>query len=343
MAAGRQLHVPRPARLYRRRPWPDAGFRQRLRHHALARHARAQARRRSARVHAGDHGVPQRAAAADRLQGQCLCACAPARASRLHRRQALRRGRQPGRRIPHRRPVHLDRLYPQRPRHPVSAPQDRSDRAACRLQCRQPFRQVAGQCAGAVSARRAVPDRRRHAVRVRAGDPSARRAAARARAGAARPVRPFRVGSGVRAARTLRQRDPRQDRRVSRQRLQRPRFGLLSVLPGRPAGAGPLHHRPLRRPDSRGRTRHARGGYRRHRAQLDRRARRRAGSDQRAGQGAGTACPLSQTRSRSASTRPIRPPIAAGDIRIIEGLERAASARRRFPSPATRKSSARSD
>ena len=43
----------------------------------------------------------------------------------LHRRQAIRRRRPPGRRIPHRRPVHLHRLYALDPHDSVSAPQGR--------------------------------------------------------------------------------------------------------------------------------------------------------------------------------------------------------------------------
>ena len=37
-----------------------------------------------------------------------------------------------------------------------------------------------------------------------------------------------------------------EDRRVPRQRLPRPRLGILSVFPGRPAGARAFHHRPFR-------------------------------------------------------------------------------------------------
>ncbi len=55
------------------------------------------------------------------------------RLSRLYRRQALRRRRQPDRRIPHRRAVHLDRLYAHRAQHSLSAPQDRRRRSARRL------------------------------------------------------------------------------------------------------------------------------------------------------------------------------------------------------------------
>ena len=78
---------------------------------------------------------------------------------------------------------------------------------------------------------------------LRARDPAARRAAARARAAAARPLRPLRLGPGVRAARALRQRRPQAIGDYLAERLQGPRRGLLSVLPGRPAGARPFHHR----------------------------------------------------------------------------------------------------
>ncbi len=88
-----------------------------------------------------------------------------------------------------------------------------------RLRSRRPFRQGAGQRAGDLSARRAVPDRRGHALPVRAGDPAARRAAARARAAAPRPVRPLRLGPRLRAARPLRQRRAQGDRRLSRRGL----------------------------------------------------------------------------------------------------------------------------
>ncbi len=73
-----------------------------------------------------------------------------------------------------------------------------------RLRSGEPFGQGAGQCAGAISARRSVPDRRRHAVSVRHGDHAARRASASARAAAARPLRPLRVGPGLHPARPLR-------------------------------------------------------------------------------------------------------------------------------------------
>ena len=291
---GRQFHFPRRAQLHLRRQYARARFRQRARHHALARIARAQARRGTARIHAGDHGVPARTAPADHRQGQHPRARAPARLSRLYRHQAFRRLRQSGGRAAHRRAVHLHRLYALGAQHSLSAPQDRGRGGARRFRSEQPFRQGAGERAGALSARRTVPDRRRLALSFRARHPAARRAAARARAGAARPLRPFRVGAGLRAARALRQRYPRAHRRLSQPRLPRARFGVLSVFPGRAAGARALHHRPLRRPRARGRRRDAGARGRGDRALVDRRARRRAGAAQSAGQGARIVQPLSR-------------------------------------------------
>ena len=108
----------------------------------------------------------QRAAAADHRQGQHARPRASARLSRLYRRQAVRRRRQSHRRAALRRAVYLHRLYPLGARHPLSAPQDRRGRAARRLLVRQSFRQGAGQCAGALSARRIVPGRRGHASSI---------------------------------------------------------------------------------------------------------------------------------------------------------------------------------
>src|SRR5205814_127262 len=85
-------------------------------------------------------------------------------------------------------PVHLDRLHAPRALDPLRAPQDRCGDEACWLRSRQSFRQGAGQCAGELSARRAVPDRRGPAVPLRARGALSRRAPARARAGEARSL-----------------------------------------------------------------------------------------------------------------------------------------------------------
>ena len=127
------------------------------------------------------------------------------------------------RRTPVLRPVHLHRLHALDPRHSVSAAQGRQHHPPRRLRSVQPFRQGAGQRPGDLSARRAVPDRRRYALSVRARHSAARRAATRARAAAARPLRPLRLGPRLCPARTLRQPDQGGDRRLSRHHLQRPR------------------------------------------------------------------------------------------------------------------------
>ena len=143
-----------------------------------------------------------------RHQGRGSLARAPARQPGLHRRQAFRSRRQPCRRVRILRPVHFDRLHPLRARHSLPAAQGRRRHQPRRVRSIEPFRQGAGQRAGELSARRAVSDRRGHALRIRARHSAARRAAARARAAAARPLRPIRFGARLRAARPLRQQDP---------------------------------------------------------------------------------------------------------------------------------------
>ena len=179
--------------------------RDRARPVALARRAAVAALEPAVDHHAGNPRVPRRAEAAHRHQGDDSLARAPARLSRLHRHQALRSRRQARRRTPVLRPVHLDRLYAPGPRHSLSAAQDRQRHPPRRLRSVEPFRQGAGQCARNLSARRAVSDRRGHALSVRARHPAARRAAARTRAAAARSLRPLRVGPRLCAARPLRQ------------------------------------------------------------------------------------------------------------------------------------------
>ena len=80
----------------------------------------------------------------------------------------------------------------------------------------------------------------------RARHSAARRASASAGAAAPRPLRPLRLGSGLHSARPLRQHDQGGNRRVSRHDVQRTAAGVLSGLPGRPAGAGSFYHRPPR-------------------------------------------------------------------------------------------------
>ena len=199
----------------------------------------------------------------------------------------------------------------------------------------QPFRQSAGQCAGALSARRIVPGRRRHALPLRHDHSASRRASARARAGAPRPFRPLRLGSGLCAARPLRQRHPGEDGRLSGAGLYRAGVGVLSVLPGRAAGARAFHHRPLGRADARRAARHARARDRGDRPHLDRRPLRRARTEPSAGRRARLVQALPRRLFRRLS-RGLFAGGGRGRRRDHRGPVGGAPARRRFPSPSGR-------
>ena len=193
------------------------------------------------------------------------------------------------------------------------------------LRSRRPFRQGAGQRAGDLSARRAVPDRRGHALSVRAGDPAARRAAARARAGAARPLRPLRLGARLscRATATTATCASAIGDYLA-DVYQRPRQRLLSVLPGRAAGARALHHRPRRT------------------------ARRPIPTARRSKRRSAPSCAPGPTRSRDALARGARPGQGARAVRalsrrVLRRLSRGLfAARRRSPTSASSKACRRS-
>ena len=154
MAGRRQFHAARGARLHHvgRGRRSRSGGAVGSRHPARPRRAGAQARRSGRHSYAGNPRVLRRAEDADHHQGQREVARAPADISRLRRGQALRCGRTADRRAAHRRPVHLDRLHAIDTHHSVSAPQGRCAAAARRLRSRDPFRQGAGQRAGAIRA-----------------------------------------------------------------------------------------------------------------------------------------------------------------------------------------------
>ena len=112
-----------------------------------------------------------------------------------------------------------------------------------RLRSREPFGQGARQHAGGLSARRAVPDRRGHALRLRDGDPggsTSGRACARS-CGATASTASSR--SSVTCRRSDTTPSARADRRLSRQALRWARFG--ASIPSFPEGplARALHHR----------------------------------------------------------------------------------------------------
>ena len=207
---------------------------------------------------------------------------------------------------------------------------------ARRLRPGRPFRQGAGQRAGELSARRAVPDRRGHALPVRAGDPAARRAAARARAAAARPLRPLRLGARLRAARPLRQRGararsatiwPRPSTAASAPSIRSSRKGRWCACISSSAA------RPGEAPDPAAAD--AGSGGRGHRPHLGRRLRRRARAELRAGQGARAVRALSRRVLRRLSRE-----LFAGATVERHPRHRGAvggpAARRRLPSPRRR-------
>ena len=295
MAGRQQLHVPRRARIRhdRRRARLHGGAGQRARHPALARRARAAPRQRAGVDHAGDHGVPARAAAAHHHQGERALARAPARAHGLHRGEALRRRRAADRRIPHRRPVHLHGLYALDALDPVSPAQGRQPDAPLRLRSGQPFRQ--GIRGGAGELLRATSCSRSTRTRSTAScSPSCISTSARACAccrGAIASTASSRSWCTCRATATT-PAIAHRDRALSGERLQRARLGVLSVLPRRAAGARALHHRAPsgETPNPDRATLEQRG--RADRAHLDRRARRGAHAGARAGQGAAAHAPL---------------------------------------------------
>ena len=222
---------------------------------------RAPARRRGGHDDAGDPRIPDAAGAADRHQGQPEIARPPPRHHRLHRRQALRRERRARRRTAHRRPVHLDRLYALGPRpSPISAARSQHVIARAGFDPGEPFRQGADQRAGDLSARRAVPDRRGHALRLRASPILALDERPRVRVLARRDQFDRFVSVIVFVPRDRYDSDIRE--RIGdylADGLRRAGLGLLSGLPGRRAGPRPFHHRPLRRQDARSEPGDARG------------------------------------------------------------------------------------
>ena len=177
---------------------------------------------------------------------------APARLYGLRRRQALRRRRQAGRRIPHRRPVHLDRL------HALDA---------------QRFRICAARstpcCAAPASIRTAIPARRWSTcwrpIRATSCSRSTRTRSInfalailqlderpRVRVLARRDRFDRFVSVLVyRAARALRQpASARRSATISPRPTTAAFRAFYPYLPGRPAGARAFHHRPRRRPDA---------------------------------------------------------------------------------------------
>ena len=119
---------------------------------------------------------------------------------------------------------------------------------ARRLRSRRPFRQGAGQRAGDLSARRAVPDRRGHALSFRAWrscSSTSGRACACWR-GATASTASSRSSSTCRASATTAT-CARRSAIISPSVYKGRVSAFYPFFPGRPAGARAFHHRPLRR------------------------------------------------------------------------------------------------
>ena len=291
--------------------------------------ARAAPRPRARRDDAGDPRLPGAPAGAHHHQGQREVPRPSPRPSRLYRRQALRR-RWPARRAscassacsPSSAYTNTTGEVPYL-RHKVAkvvGPRGLRSGELCRPRAPQRAREL--------SARRAVPDRRGHALPLRHRHHEPVGASARAGAGARRRVRPLRLGARLRAEGPLRHAGPPAHRRVPGRHLRRARLRLLSGLSGRPARAHPLHHRPRR---GRRRRRSPRETlekrHRRHRAHLGRRAARRARRHGRRRPGARARVPLRRGLQRRLS-RGLRR--RAGDRRTSASWS---SSPRRGPAP----------
>ena len=184
----------------------------------------------------------------------------------------------------------------------LSPPQGGEGDRQSRLRPEQPFRPRAAQRARHLSARRAVPDRRGHALPLRRRDHEPVGAAAHPRPRPHRSVRSLRVRPRLHPQGPLRFRRPPPRRRVPGGHLPRPPVGRLPGLSGRAPRPNPLHHRPRRRRDAGYRARRPGRRHRRDRAHLERPPRRGA---RRRGRG-----PRARARSRRATATPSTPPIA---------------------------------
>ena len=114
---------------------------------------------------------PRAAASAHRHQGQHSQHGTSRYLSRLHRGQAVRAGRQRGRRAPFPRPADLDRLQHEPAADPHARPQGRARDRPGRVPARRPCRQGFAAHHRDLPARRVASDPRGRAVRHRDGHP----------------------------------------------------------------------------------------------------------------------------------------------------------------------------
>ena len=268
-------------------------------------------------------------------QGQHALHGASRRLHRLHRRQALQRRGRGDRRAPLHRPVHVHRVQRAGRRNAAAARQGRGHRHARGPAARRPPVQGARPHPGNLSARRAVPDPRRGAVRDGAGHRRPGRAPAPAPVHVARSVRPLRLLHGLRAARGLLHRPADQVPAHPAVGAGRHQRGVRRAAQRRGAGAHPLHraHQPGTDPAVRAQGPGAQACRRG--APLGRRVARQPGRGGRRGRGPGAVQALERgvsgrlPRPRPGPRRRARRAQALGRFRRIAAAARALPAARR--------------
>ena len=248
MARRRPLHLPRlrgvraVARRGTRRAAPRAGV-------AARRGAPPRPRRGVGHVRAHGAGAAPprlRALRAHAHQGAGALHRPPRGAVRLRGREALRRRRHGGRRVPLHRALHRERVQRVHRRRAGAAPQGRARDRARRARPARSRRPHARAHPRDLPARRVVPPLERRAVRRRHRHPAHGRAAQAAPVRVARRVRPLRVVPRVPAARPLHDDRARADpRRAARGVRRSRRSGRRRRLPGvgHRVGAGAAAHR----------------------------------------------------------------------------------------------------
>ena len=215
---GQPLHVPRLPRVR-----PDRRERRRARCAAFPAPVSASCATRAAAT--GVVKLPREARAiahaegpARPHEGELARDGAPARLSRLRRRQALRRGRGGRRRAALPRPLHVDGLQRAAGRDPAAPAQGAARPRALGPPAGKPRRQGAGGDPRELPARRALPDLGRRPLRDRHGHPPPRRAPARAALPAPRHVPALPLLPRLRPARPLQHAGARADRGDPRRR-----------------------------------------------------------------------------------------------------------------------------
>ncbi len=236
VAARRPVHIPRRTRLricarrIGRAPAcrADHSGRERPRAAARSRALRAPFKRRADAAHAGMEAASERADTVGDGEVDVALARAPAGGGRLCRGEALRCERRSERRDAVHRSLDHRSVHRCDARNPDAAPEGCVGGGAWRFPAWRAQREIAEARDRDISARRAVADRRRGAVRNGARDRAPDGPAAPARVRAARPVQPVRLGARVFAEGPLQFSAARECRQAAGGRVWRARRELYA-------------------------------------------------------------------------------------------------------------------